>query len=353
MNAMSYKKWIIITLLLSLVLPGIVAGINYFMDPLWCFSLSHRYNMKQDDFNERQQKTNYITYHDFNYRGIIIGASTSTNINQHSFKGLSVYNYAINGLNPVEYLPYLRYAKERNGRDFDFIFLGLDFLLAAKLDPPLFDAEKIFADTNGWLYRVKTLVSIDTLKFSRRNFMNYLYGRHIYYDRNNVKYTTSISRESLEINMKYLLEHFNKSSARYSFNNYTYNPEYRAVLQKIKDENPRSRCVVYTTPVITPLMVAIVRNNLLDEYLLWLKDIVEVYGECYHFMYPNAINDDYMKNYHDPNHYYPFVCDMMVNAMYNDRISGDTAFGMYINRSNLADKLAQLERLMKQAARRR
>ena len=211
MKTMNYKKWIIITLLISLVMPGIVAGINFFMDPLWCFSLSHRYNMKQDDFNERQQKTNYITFHDFDYRGIIIGASTSTNINQHSFRDLAVYNYAINGLQPIEFLPYLNYAKKRNGHDFDYIFLEMNFLLAANLGPPIFDAEKIFAETNGWLYRIKSLVSIDTLKFSRRNFMNYLYGRHIYYDRNNVKYTTPLTREKLEINMKYLLEHFEKS----------------------------------------------------------------------------------------------------------------------------------------------
>jgi len=55
--------------------PCITAGINFFMDPLWCFSLSHRFNQKQDDFNERQQKTNYITFHDFNYPGIIIAAA--------------------------------------------------------------------------------------------------------------------------------------------------------------------------------------------------------------------------------------------------------------------------------------
>ena len=108
---------------------------------------------------------------------------------------------------------------------------------------------------------------------------------------------------------------------------------------------------MYTTPMITPMMKSMVRNNLLDDYLKWVKDIVEVYGECYHFMYPNAINNDYMKNFHDPNHYYPFICDKMVDAMYNNQIHGDIAFGMYINRSNLGQKLALLERLMKQAAR--
>ncbi len=348
---MNFKKWTIITLLLSLIVPGIAAGINYFMDPLWCFSHSHRFNMVQDDFNERQQKTNYITFRDFNYRGIIIGASTSTNISQRSFAGISVYNYAINGLTPGEYLPYLTYAKQRNGRDFEYIFLGLDFLMAASFGDLQIDAEKVFSETNGWLYRVKTLVSVDTLKFSRKNFMNSLGVRHIYYDRDNIKHTTPLPPERIALHMQYLMAHFEKSKSPYSFNNFVYNPGYRATLKKMRDENPRSRFVVFTTPVIMPLMASLVKNRLLGEYLRWIRDIVEIYGDCYHFMYPTAISRDYMNNFHDPNHYNSSVCTLMVDAMYNNTITGDTDFGMYIDRSNLPRKLAQLERAMKQAAR--
>lgn len=350
MKEMNYKKWIIITLLISLVLPGIVAGINFFMDPLWCFSHSHRFNQVQDDFNERQQKTNFVTFQDFNYQGVIIGASTSTNIDQRSFNGISVYNYAISALTPAEYLPYIMYAKKRNGRDFEYVFLGLDFLLAAQFRNLTFDPEKLFAETDNWLYRVKTLVSIDTLKFSRKNFMNALGVRHIYYDRNNVKYTTPLPPERIALHMKYLMAHFEKSGSAYSFNNYVYNPEYRAILKKMRDENPRSRFVAFTTPVILPMLASMVKHGLLDEYLRWIRDIVEVFGECYHFMYPNEITTHYLNNFHDPNHYNKAVCDMIVDAIYNHKITGDTAFGMYINRSNLERKLAQLERMMKQAA---
>jgi len=348
--AMNFNKWIVITGLMALIVPGITAGINYFMDPLWCFSLSHKYNSKQDDFNERQQKTNYITYHDFNYQGLIIGSSTSTNVNQYLFRGISVYNYSINGLQPDEYLPYIRYAKERNGRDFEYIIMGLDFMYAAKLPPPTFDPAAVFSNTRSPLYRLKTLISLDTLKFSRRNFMNYLYGRHIYYDRSNVKYSTPLSQEAQDYNMNLLLRLFEKSDHPFAFNNYKYDEGYRSVLKRIRDDNPKTKFVIFTTPVVLRFMVLMVRNNLLDAYLKWIKDIVDVYGECYHFMYPNKVTADYVKYFHDPNHYYPFLSDMMVDEIFNHKITGDTEFGMYINRENLALKLAQLERLMKEAA---
>jgi hypothetical protein len=345
-----FTRWIIITCLLSLVIPAITAGINYFMDPLWCFSLSHNYNNKQDDFNERQQKTNYITFHDFHYDAIIVGSSTSTCINQKDFKGLPVFNYASNGMQPLEYQKYIRYAIERNGREFNYIFLGLDFLFAVKLPQPVIDADRVLADTNSPLYRFKSLISIDTLRFSRRNFMNHLYGRHIYYDRDNIKYLTPITREDQERNMKLLMAHFENSKASYSFKNFSYDGSYPSILRTIRDGSPHSKFVVFTTPVIQPFMTSMVKHGLLGDYLRWIRDIVNVYGECYHFMYPNRYSADYLKYFHDPNHYYSTVSDRMADAIYNRKINGDTDFGMYINKSNLEEKLRQLERLMKEAA---
>ncbi len=345
-----YTKWIILTLLLSLVIPGIVAGINGFMDPLWYCNTSHRFNQKQEDFNERQQKTNYITYHDFDYDGIIVGSSTSTNLDQHSFRGIRVYNYAINALQPLEFKPYIAYARKRNGKPFKYIFIGFDFLLASTLGPPPFDPEKIFEDTNSPLYRVKTLISLDTLKFSRKNFINAGSNRHVYYDRNNVKRTTQLNPEEAKANIAALLQHALNSPFPYSFNNYKYNENYRSILQSIRDDNPGAVIVSFTTPVIQQLLVEIVRHNLLDEYERWIREVVEVNGECYHFMFPNTLSRDELKYFNDPNHYYPFVADMMIDAMYNKKAEGDTDICMRITRKNLEEKILLLRRLMLEAA---
>ena len=345
-----YTKWIIIALALSLVIPGITAALNYFMDPLWCFSISHRYNRKQDDFNERQQKTNYITYHDFDYDGLIIGSSTSTSLNQHHFKGLRVYNYAINGLHPEEYLPYVLYARERNGRGFRCIFAGFDFMFTAKLPPTSLDPAQIFADTRSPLYRIKTLVSLGTLKQSRRNFMNYLYGRHIYYDRDNVKYSTRLSDELTDQNMKLLMEHFEKSNAPYAFSKYRYFKGYRAYLAALRDRNPGARFYVYVTPVIDPFMKAMVKYDILDGYEAWIRDIVDVFGECYDFMIPTRFSKDYRNNFHDPNHYYPFIADMMIDAMYNSKDPEKSGICIHLTRSNINEKLALIRKKYREAA---
>ncbi|HOT47419.1 MAG TPA: hypothetical protein PLM53_21290 [Spirochaetota bacterium] len=38
----STKKWNIAILLASLIIPLLTVGANYFMDPLWCFSISNK-----------------------------------------------------------------------------------------------------------------------------------------------------------------------------------------------------------------------------------------------------------------------------------------------------------------------
>ncbi len=349
MNA-TYNKWIIKAFLLSLVIPGMVAAVNCFMDPLWFCGFSHRFNQKQEDFNERQQKTNYITFLDFNYDGLIIGSSTSTNINQHSFKGIRVYNYAINALQPLEYKPYVRYARERNGKNFQYIFIGLDFLFTGHITPPPFAPEKIFADTNNPLYRIKTLISLDTFKFSMKNFMNTANKRHIYYDRNNEKHTTQLSPGEIKAHIAALMGFFEKSTTPVSFNNYRYNATYASVLKSIRDDNPGTIIVPFTTPVVHEFMAGMVRNNLLDEYERWIRDIVGVYGECYNFMFPNAMSKNAYKYFHDPNHTYPFVGDMMIDDMYNKKIEGDSDICIHITRGNLEEKILLLKRLFRETA---
>jgi len=351
MTFINYKKWLVAAIFMSLIIPACVAGINYYMDPLWCFSISHRYNQKQDDFNERQQKTNYITFHDFDYDGLIMGTSSTAGINQHNFKELRVYNYSINALSVPEYLSYIQYARENNGRDFRVIFLGLDFLLtAAGLPSPPFDSSKIFDETRSPLFRVKSLISLSTLQFSRRNFMNYLYGRHIYYDRDNVKHTTKLDMKDTQFNMMRLIEHFEKSDKAYSFNNYKYNPGYRATLQEIRDKAPAKNFVIFTSPVAKPFMTSMVRAGLLDEYERWIRDIVDVFGECHNFMIPSRLTGDYMNNFHDPNNCYPFVADTMIDAMYNSKDPEASGICIHITRANIDVKLTYIRRLFREAA---
>ena len=95
-----------------LIIPIFIAGINYFMDPLWCFNISHKFNQVQGDFNERQQKLNFLTFKSSKYNGIVLGASTSAIIPQSSFNNISVFNFSINGLPLSGFHAYLNSAKK-------------------------------------------------------------------------------------------------------------------------------------------------------------------------------------------------------------------------------------------------
>ncbi|HNW27071.1 MAG TPA: hypothetical protein PKN50_01235 [Spirochaetota bacterium] len=348
---MDKKYWLLTTGLIALILPGIIMGFNYFMDPLWCFSISHKYNQVQIEINERKQKTNYITYRDFSYRGLLVGSSRSAFISQYAFKGLSVYNYSVNGLRLDELSPFTDYAKKRNGRDFEYIFLGLDFENAARY--PLDDSMRAatmqnFTETNSLFYRVKTLLSIDTARYSWQNLKNYWHGYWRYYDRNNVEHIKKHTREEqIGIFTQHMTEYADKKKSRYL--NFVYNEKYKQYLEQYKKENNRSRIVVYLTPTALPVLEIIVAYGLLDDYFRWISDVVDVFGEVYLFMYPNRINNDYLVNYFDPSHANPQIGEMIVDAIYNRPITGDSDFGMVITKSNLKQKRPVLELLMKNA----
>ena len=76
--------------------------------------------------------------------------------------------------------------------------------------------------------------------------------------------------------------------------------------------------------------------------------IVAVNGVCYNFMFPNALSADPVKYFHDPNHTYPFVADMMIDAMFNKRVERDTGICIYITRENIEEKIILLRRLFRE-----
>ncbi len=344
------KYWLIKTGLIALIPLLLVSAFNYFMDPLWCFDISHKYNQFQVDIDERKQKTNYVMFRDFNYRGLLIGSSRCAFIPQNSFKGLPVYNYSVNGINIGEISTFTDYAKKRNGRCFDYIFLGLDFENASTYDvnPAIKAAtEKNITESGSLFYRIKTLVSIDTAKYSYKNLQNFRKRPWRYYDRNNIQHVKKHTREEL---IGIYTVHFNQYMDKQSrYRMFVYNDSYRKILEQYKKENPRSIFVVFIAPTVTPFMEMIVAFGLLDDYFRWISDILDVFGEIYFFMYPNEVTNNYFDNFFDPIHARPEIGNLMVDAIYNNRIRGDSKFGMLVTRSNFQEKRALLERLMKNA----
>jgi hypothetical protein len=350
----NYRKWNIAILLASLVIPCMVIGINYLMDPFWCFSISHKYNQVQEIINERVQKTNYLTFRDAKYQAILIGTSRSTCINQHSFKGISVFNYSCNGLGLQEYVDYLKYAKQRCGGTVKYIFLGLDFgqtmggaetqpLMATAGNEGSMDPGQMISRAASPLHRVKTLLSVDSLKYSLRNYDHYRKIPKYYYTRDNVKMIAGFTHQELDGIFGLYLDYYDKKW----FPGYRYNDAFVKMLKKIKEGNKDATIIVYTTPDCDPLMKAFVKHGLLDYYFRWLSDIVSVFGGCYNFMYPSMITRNYYDYFHDTNHTNPNVGDMIADRICNDKQHADHDFGMYIDEYNFTARKKVLEELFR------
>ena len=109
---MKSTKWIKIFFGLSLIGVLFVGGVNYIVDPLWMFDYSNKFNQKQDGFDERQQKTNYIYFKSQgNFDGILLGSSRATFVNQNDFIDMNIFNYSSNSMQPFEYKGYIARMK--------------------------------------------------------------------------------------------------------------------------------------------------------------------------------------------------------------------------------------------------
>jgi hypothetical protein len=336
MASHSYLRIYLLLLFISLVA---IIGINSFIDPLWFFSHSNRWNNYQTSFDERQQKTNRITFGEFDYDSLILGSSRTTYISQQDFPGIKAFNYAVSGMRPEEFIPYLEYAKKRHGKEFKTVIIGLDFfstnrsLKWGQSDQP----GHYIALANKPLYRFEALLSLDTLNKSRDNISNSKKTCDCY-NRDNIK-SMSIPNDEQK------REIFSRELTEYSQNeygsNYQYNSDIRLIYQNIRNDNPDTRFIVFTTPISQPLFELLVKQGKLPYLEKWLREMVEIFGTAYDFMGINTITKD-LNNYQDTNHFYPSIGRLIAHRVmgYSDS-PGD--FGILINKDNIDSHILNIQ----------
>ena len=202
MDSLGFTKWFF---LLSFVLLLLVGWFVYLMDPYWSFSHSHRFNSLQFASNERVQKSNMVFFGKFNYDTLILGSSRVTFINQNDFKGMRAFNYSFSMALPYEYESYIDFAKQKRGKEFKNIIIGMDFFGSNQNIKKNFNADEIFSDINGLVYRYRILFTIDALKNSLENLKRSIFhkvgGRS--YDRHNIAYTTKMNKDEVK---KYIIK---------------------------------------------------------------------------------------------------------------------------------------------------
>ncbi|MRR33347.1 FUSC family protein [bacterium] len=337
-----FRAWVTAVACFLAVILSLVALFNYTMDPLWCFDHDNRWNRRQEGFNERLQKTNLATFRKFAYRSLLIGSSRVAILNQNDFGGMGTFNYAAATMIPDEYGDYIRYARERNGRAFETVLIGLDFFGSnANYKKTFEEPEHYFSATNSLLYRYRMLLSFDTLRYSKNNLMSS--GKNVRgaYDRANVrtpKIMSPADRESL------MREQFVWFRTEGYGKNYRYDEGFKEKLRKLKRDNPTTTFTVFTTPVSKPLFCLMVRMNRLPDYERWLRDLAEVFGGFYHFMDLNSVTRDYRRTFSDCDHVYPATGALIahrVMGVSDDVIPAD--FGKLVTPRNVEQIIAGIE----------
>lgn len=336
MKAKRAKSWVALFGSISGLFLLLCALINALMDPLWLFTHDNSFNTRQYALNERQQKTNRITFSDFDYDALILGSSLVATINQNDFKGMKAFNYSSNSLKAEDYPGYIEYAKERAGKPFKYIILGLDFFgtnqyfQAVEKEPDYY-----ILKAKQPLYRISSLLSLDTLKFSYKNYqMSQLDNTRYYYDRHNIKYLNTFSARVKHNEMIKLLQAYkDKTFAQYRYKNML------AIYQLIKLSNPDSQFIVFTPPISTRSFVFLMRLGLFQAYVQWLKDAVTVFGEVHHFMNINSLTNN-MDKFQESIHIFPETGTLIADKITghaNPLIPDD--FGVLLRRQNFVKEM--------------
>lgn len=330
----SYRTWIRTLFFLGAV-PLMAVGIfNYFMDPLWCFSHSHRWNNAQLDLNDRQQKTNVLVFQKPDFDSILIGSSISTFIDHNDFKGMKLYNYASPLMRPWEYSGYIANARKASGGELKNIIIGYDFFGSKKSDSRMFDEPaKYYETANSFLYRYKTLFNMKTFDFSKRNLAQARKATRPIYRRDYVRSYPRSYAQKLTGSGQYILD--------YDLKKYQYDDETKNLAGRIKEETKGTHLSVFVTPLSKPLFCHIVKEGFLPTYERWLGDLVDSFGEVYNFMYINSVTA-VDANFSDIGHFNPEVGTLIAR-----RITGEERpredFGVLVTRSNLTEHLKFIE----------
>jgi hypothetical protein len=339
---MKFTKFIKGFFLLNIFFLSLISIFVYLMDPYWTFSHFHKFNSLQKSINEREQKSSLLYFQHKQYNALLLGTSRVTFINQNDFKNMNVFNYSFSLANPINLNEYIEFAKKQNKKDFEYIIIGLDFLgtniNAEKNQNP----KEVFDEVTGFLYRYKLLFSVDAFTLGienlKRSILNKPGGRS--YNRENVAFTTNF--DPSEVRKR--VEEISVDEQNNKLKNYKYNEKYKEVLEKIRNSNPNSKFIVFTTPVSTPYLNRIIENGFYDSYKKWLDQSVEVFGQITHFMDKNSITNDYSKYFMDYHHVYPEYTHLIVDKLQDiNATSSGKDFGVVLNKENIKSYIKNLD----------
>lgn len=330
-NSYSYNLFVKYVILISLFIIILVGIVNYIVDPLRMFQHENKFNAKQLDFDERQQKTNYLKFvavpKNINFESVLLGSSRSTYINQNRFEDLGVFNYAANGMSIYEYDKFIEYFIKINRKAPKKIILGMDFFNTALEKNRLFNKENYLIQTESYLYRLKTLLNIKLTEYSIRNIKQFYKTSKPFYTRNNIKYIPNTPnyqpKNTIEIESNLI-----------KFKNYKFDSNMKKEYIKLKTNYKNSDFIIYTSPVTLLQLKDYEKNNYLQHYFHWLEELVEIFGEVHHFMYPNYVTSN-LNYFFDATHMLPQTGEYI--ARYISKKEKFKDFGITLTKDNIRE----------------
>ena len=172
----SFSLYALVT---SLIL-GSVAGINWLIDPLW-YSHGNILTGKNFTFNERITKTNLFlrTKGQVNYDCIILGSSRVTTLKPSEFVENNCFNFALKGGQIPDFINYATFLKEE-GLDPKIVYIGVDglnFVEQERTQQPSVAIPRTKSPIEAYL-------SADVLLFSVMTLLGVSPDPASYYDRN-------------------------------------------------------------------------------------------------------------------------------------------------------------------------
>lgn len=311
---MNSKKWVfksIFTLIFSISIIAIF---------LYLYNMNYYFNHNLLDINEsnpeeRKYKTNYINNKENNYNSVLIGASSTSYINENDFDDFKVFNYSLPGMIPFEYNYVISHLEKNNKEVIENIFIGLDFFTSNHNEVTRLKKQngiRYITESQRILYPVTELLSFYTLKNILKDYLSFLDYESSYSRWENIHHQKILNDTIVSGRIKKGIEKHKKELKEYKFY-----PQYKDELLSLKQKHLDKRFYIFLTPLAKPYMDLILINRL-DSYTRWLEETIEVFGSIYLFPYSHSITNNYLINFRDNRHYYPSVGKKIVDSMFNN-----------------------------------
>lgn len=307
-------------LVTSLIL-GSVAAINWLVDPLW-YSHGNILTGRNFAFNERITKTNLFlrTKEQADYDCIILGSSRATALKASEFTDNNCFNFALKGGKVSDFINYATFLQEE-GIDPNVVYLGVDglnFVEEKQKEQPSVTIPRTQSALEAYL-------STDVLLFSAMTLLGVSPDPGNYYDRNFEP--TDFTNPPV-----------------YQPGFYQPGAQQRCDLSSVnsfvglKELFPNAKFVAYVPPRSAWSMVNDTHGRgLMDCYLSAFHELAQNYDVMYDFSIPSEVTKNPDTTF-DGSHYSVEVNNRIAEILQQDLDDGsEDNFGIRIDRHSFAE----------------